>query len=255
MIESQLLRDDEGGVRHGFFTRQGGVSEGLFASLNCGLGSGDDQGKVRENRARVARRLGADPERLVTVRQVHSARALIAEGPWPAGAPPEADAVVTNTPGLIVGALSADCAPVLLADREARVVAAAHAGWKGALGGIIEAAVAAMESLGARRERIRAAVGPTIGPADYEVGRDFEGRFLESDSANAAFFASGRDDAHVQFDLPSYCAKRLASSGIVHAEILPLSTYASESEFFSYRRSVHAQEPDYGRQISAIVVL
>ena len=162
MIESGLLSDETRTIHHGFFTREGGVSEGIYASLNCGLGSGDMPENVRENRARVARRLGADPVNLVTVRQVHSPRALIAEEPWPIMAPPEADAIVTRTPGLVVGALAADCAPVLFADPEAQVVAAAHAGWRGALGGVIEATVDAMESLGARRERIRAAVGPAI---------------------------------------------------------------------------------------------
>ncbi len=154
MIESGLLSDETGAIHHGFFTREGGVSEGIYASLNCGLGSGDMPENVQENRARVARRLGADPANLITVRQVHSPRALIAEQPWPVSAPPEADAIVTRTPGLLVGALAADCAPVLLADHEAKVVAAAHAGWRGALGGVLEATVDAMESLGARRERI-----------------------------------------------------------------------------------------------------
>ena len=255
MIESGLLKDGSGAIGHGFFTREGGVSEGLYASLNCGLGSGDVQERVRENRARVARRLGGDPARLLTVRQVHSPRALIAEAPWPVESPPEADAIVTRTPGLVIGALSADCAPLLFADHEAGIVGAAHAGWRGALSGIIEATVDAMEGLGAAPERIRAAVGPAIGQAAYEVGRDFEGRFLEADSANAAFFAEGRDEAHVHFDLPAYCLKRLKSRGVVHAELLPHCTCADESRFFSYRRSVHRDDPDYGRQISAILVL
>ncbi len=255
MIESGLLSDESGAIRHGFFTRQGGVSEGLYASLNVGLGSGDVQDRVRENRARVARRLGGDPAGLLTVRQVHSPRAIIAETPWPAEAPPEADAIVTRTPGLVIGALSADCTPVLFADHEAKIVGAAHAGWRGALTGVLEATIDAMESLGARVERMRAAIGPTIGQAAYEVGRDFEARFLDADPANASFFISGRDEGHVQFDLPGYCLKRLESRGVVMAELLPHCTCSDESRFFSFRRSVHRNEPDYGRQISAILVM
>ena len=255
MIESELLRDDDGGIRHSFFTREGGVSQGLYASLNCGLGSGDAPDAVRENRARVASRLGADPSRLVTVRQVHSPLALIADAPWPLGAPPEADAIVTRTPGLAIGVLSADCAPILFADREAKVVAAAHAGWRGALTGVIESTVAAMESLGSRRERISAVVGPAIGQSAYEVGLDFQARFLDHDPSNAVFFLAGKDDSHVQFDLAGYCLKRLGNSGIVHREVVFLCTYSHESHFFSYRRSVHREDPDYGRQISAIVIL
>ena len=255
MIESSVLGDESSAIRHGFFTREGGVSEGLYASLNCGLGSGDVQERVRENRARVARRLGAEPANLITVRQVHSARALVADSPWPTHAPPEADAIVTTTPGLAIGALAADCAPVLFADHEARIIASAHAGWRGALSGIIEATVDTMEKLGARRDRIHAAVGPAISQAAYEVGRDFEEKFLDNDPANAAFFVAGKDEQHVQFDLQGYCGKRLENSGIVHSDILPLCTYSSESLFFSFRRSVHRKEADYGRQISAIVIL
>jgi polyphenol oxidase len=253
MIESGLLRDETGGIRHGFFTREGGVSQGLYASLNCGLGSADTREAVRENRARVAGRLGAVPDWLITVHQVHSPVALIAEGPWPS-APPKADAIVTRTPGLVVGALSADCAPVLFADRDAKVVAAAHAGWRGAIGGVIEATLAAMESIGARRERISAVVGPTIGQDAYEVGREFRAAFEGEDAANAAYFRSGIDDEHFQFDLPAYCVKRLRRAGVMQCESLGLCTYTDESLFFSYRRSFHAGEPDYGRQISAILV-
>lgn len=254
MIESDLLKG-EAGIRHGFFTREGGVSEGLYASLNCGLGSGDATSAVRENRARVATRLGGEPQRLLTVRQVHSPCAIVASEPWPAEAPPEADAIVTATPGLVVGVLSADCAPLLFADREAKIVAAAHAGWRGALGGVIEATVARMEALGAHRERISVAVGPAIGQDAYEVDRGFEARFLNEDAANRAFFVPGKDEGHVQFDLPGYCLKRLRNAGVVHSEILQLCTYSRESHFFSYRRSVHRNEPDYGRQISAIVIV
>jgi polyphenol oxidase len=254
MIESELLCDEAGGIRHGFFTREGGVSEGIYASLNCGLGSADARDAVRENRARVAQSLGADPANLLTVHQIHSPRALIADAPWP-GSPPDADAIVTRTPGLVVGALAADCAPVLFADPEAKIVGAAHAGWRGALSGVIEATIAAMETLGGRRERIRAAVGPAIGQAAYEVWRDFEKRFLDDSPTNVAFFQAGKDEDHVHFNLPRYCLNRLKNAGIVHSEVVELCTYSNESHFFSYRRSVHRNEPDYGRQISAIVVL
>jgi len=254
MIESHVLRDEAGGIRHGFFTREGGVSQGIYASLNCGLGSADAKDAVRENRARVAERLGAAAGRLLTVHQVHSPVALIVEEPWPA-APPRADAIVTRTPGLVVGALSADCAPVLLADRQAKVVAAAHAGWRGALGGVIEAAIDAMESLGAERGRISAVVGPAIGQDAYEVGPEFRVTLEDEDPANAAYFKTGADDAHFQFDLPAYCLKRLKRAGVGQCESLGLCTYTNESLFFSYRRSLHAREADYGRQISAILVM
>jgi polyphenol oxidase len=253
MIESGLLRDARDGIRHGFFTREGGVSEGIYASLNCGLGSADARDAVRENRARVAMRLGSAPEQLLTVHQVHSPVALIVEEPWPAS-PPKADAIVTRTPGLAVGALSADCAPLLFADAQARVVAAAHAGWRGAIGGVIEATLAAMESIGARRDRINAVVGPTIGQDAYEVGAEFRATFEDEDAANAAYFKTGADAAHFQFDLPAYCVNRLRRAGVLTCESLGLCTCSSESLFFSYRRSFHAGEPDYGRQISAILI-
>jgi YfiH family protein len=254
MIESEILADGTGGIRHGFFTREGGVSQGVYASLNCGLGSADRREDVHENRARVARRLGGDPARLITAHQVHSPRALVADGPWP-GAAPQADAIVTRTPGLVIGVLTADCAPVLFADHEARIVAAAHAGWRGALSGVIEAALAAMEDIGARRERIHAAVGPCISRAAYEVGAEFRATFLEADAGNTIFFKSGADEAHFHFDLPAYCIKRLKEAGIAQCESLGRCTYADESLFFSFRRSSHRSEPDYGRQISAMLIL
>jgi polyphenol oxidase len=254
MIESGILADGAGVIRHGFFTREGGVSEGIYASLNCGLGSADGREQVAENRARVALRLGGDPARLISAHQVHSARALIADAPWP-GAAPQADAIVTHTPGLAIGVLTADCAPVLFADHEARVVGVAHAGWRGALSGVIEAALDAMESIGARRDRIHAAVGPCISQAAYEVGREFRDGFLQTGAANAAFFKSGADEYHFQFDLPGYCLKRLQEAGIARCESLGLCTYESESLFFSYRRSSHRSEGDYGRQISAMLIL
>lgn len=240
------------GIGHGFFTRAGGVSEGLYASLNCGLGSGDAAEAVRENRGRVAGRLGVEHERLLTAYQVHSPTAVTVEGPWQ-GERPDADALVTATPGLAVGVLTADCAPVLFADAEARVVGAAHAGWKGALTGVLEAAVDAMERLGARRARIAAAVGPCIAQASYEVGPEFAGTFLTQDPANAAFFAPGQGD-RLQFDLKGYVAARLRRAGIGALAIDPADTQQDEARFFSFRRSTKRGEKDYGRLISAIVL-
>ncbi|MDX2203473.1 MAG: peptidoglycan editing factor PgeF [Hyphomicrobiaceae bacterium] len=240
------------GIAHGFFTRQGGVSGGIYGTLNCGPGSDDDPDAVSRNRARVAAHLGASG--LVTAHQIHSATAIVAEAPWTTGARPKADAIVTRTPGLAVGALSADCAPVLLADPQARVVAAAHAGWRGAVGGILEATVAQMVSLGARRENIRAAVGPTIGAAVYEVGPDFQTQVLAVDAAAADCFHEPRPGARVHFDLPRYVALRLRRAQIMVAEETPPCTYEANRDFFSFRRSQALKEPDYGRQISAIVL-
>jgi YfiH family protein len=235
---------------HGFFTRAGGVSTGIYAGLNCGRGSRDDPGAVDENRARVAAALGVAPERLLTVHQVHSARAVVADGPW-SGAPPEADAVVTRAPGLAVAALAADCAPVLLADAHAGVVGAAHAGWRGALDGVLEAAVEAMIGLGARRERIAAAVGPCISQAAYEVGPEFVERFLDEDRGFARWFAGGRGDRSV-FDLPGFALGRLRAAGVERCVWTGHCTHGAPARFFSYRRSVQAGEGDYGRNISAI---
>lgn len=248
LLTSPLL--DLPGVRHAFFTRQGGVSQGIYASLNVGVGSNDDPAAVAENRRRCAARLGGE---LVTAYQVHSPTALVADGPWPAG-PPQADAVVSATPGVICGALSADCAPILLADPEARVVAAAHAGWKGALTGVAEAAIARMETLGARRERIRAAVGPCIAPASYEVGLEYVARFTEADPAYARFFTAGETSDKRQFDLPGFVLARLRAAGIGACEWIGRDTCAEEDLFFSNRRAFKAGEPDYGRLLSAIVL-
>lgn len=248
VLTSPLL--DLPGVRHAFFTRQGGVSEGIYASLNVGAGSDDDPAAVQENRRRCAERLGGE---LVTAYQVHSPTALVADGPWPAG-PPQADAVVTATPGVICGALSADCAPILMVDPEARVVAAAHAGWKGALTGVAEAAIARMEALGARRDRIRAAVGPCIGPKSYEVGLEFAHRFLQADGAYARFFQSGSSDDKRQFDLPGFVLARLKAAGIERCEWIGRDTCADEDLFFSNRRAFKRGEADYGRLLSAIVL-
>lgn len=242
------------GIRHGFFTRQGGVSLDLYASLNCGPGSGDLPTRVAENRARVARELGASQADVVTLYQVHSATALSVDGPVPAVGRPKADAVVTRTPGLAVGVLTADCAPVLFADAQARVVAAAHAGWRGAHAGILEATVAEMERQGAQRARICAAVGPAINQVSYEVGPDFEAELLQGCSDNERYFARGDAGTRAHFDLPGYVADRLAAAHIGLVERASPCTYANESLFFSFRRSQHRKEGDYGRQISAIVV-
>jgi YfiH family protein len=242
-----------GGVRHGFFTRRGGVSTGIHSSLNAGLGSKDDPAAVAENRRRIAAHFGAEPAALLSCYQIHSAIALAAEGPW-GSARPEGDAVATRTPGLVCGALAADCAPVLLADGEAGVVAAAHAGWKGAIGGIVESTVAAMEALGARADRIVAAVGPCIGPDSYEVGLEFLDRFIAEDAGAARFFRPGAAADKRQFDLPAYVLDRLARAGVRRAEWIGHDTCAEEALFFSNRRAFKRGEGDYGRLISAIAL-
>ena len=229
------------GIRHGFFTRQGGVSKGVYGSLNCGLGSRDDAENVRQNRSLVAETLGVPPEHLLTLYQIHSATAVIVDKPWN-GTVSEADALVTRTPGLAIGALTADCAPVLFCDPEARVVAAAHAGWRGALLGIVEATVASMERLGAKPERMVAVIGPTISQRAYEVGTDYVERFLVEEPASSPFFMTG------------YVAERLGRAGVGTVSDLGLCTYCDETRLFSYRRSQHHGEQDYGRQISAIVL-
>ncbi len=240
------------GVAHGFFTRHGGVSLGDYASLNCGLGSKDDPVAVHENRARVAAFLTARD--VVTAHQVHSPTAVVAEHAWSQDQRPRADAIVTATRGLGVGVLTADCAPVLFADPEAGVVAAAHAGWRGALSGVIESALEAMEKLGARRRRIRAAVGPCIGQAAYEVGPEFEQEFLRQGMANARFFSRQSPQLRPHFSLAAYAEHRLLQAGIGDVASLAPCTYANADDFFSYRRSRAQKVPDYGRQISAIVL-
>ncbi len=243
------------GIRHGFFTRRGGASEGAYASLNCGMGSGDELAIVMQNRAQVAAKLGTTRERLLNGNQVHSAIAIAVSAPWPdIKSRPPSDALVTATPGLAVGALTADCTPILFADPTARVVGAAHAGWKGALAGILESTVAAMEALGARRDCISAAIGPTIGPAAYQVGDEFEAAFIHRDAGYARFFRRPDPGGRPYFDLPGFVAARLADAKILAVEDLRLDTYAHESDFFSYRRMGHQGGTDYGRQISAIVL-
>jgi YfiH family protein len=230
--------------------RRGGISTGLVAGLNAGLGADDDPAAVQANRA-LAIAAVLPGAALATVYQVHSADCVAASAPWPDAARPQADALVTNQPGLLLGIVTADCAPVLLADRAAGVIGAAHAGWKGALGGVTDAVIAAMEALGAERGRIVAAVGPCIAQASYEVDTVFQDRFCADHPGNAAFFAPGRS-GHAQFDLEGYVALRLTSAEIVTVERLGLDTYADPAGFFSYRRATHENAPSYGRQLSLI---
>ena len=241
-------------IRHGFFTRGGGVSQGVYASLNGGVGSNDAPDKVAENRARMAAALGVPPDRLLTANQIHSPDVAVADQPWTRETRPRADAIVTRTPRLAIGVSTADCGPLLLADAEARVIGAAHAGWRGALTGVIEATVAAMEALGAERSRIAAALGPTIRQPNYEVGPEFVERFLAADADNARFFAPSERAGHALFDLTGYIADRLQRAGIVNFEDLGLCTYAEPERFFSYRRTTKLGEPDYGRHINAIAL-
>ena len=237
------------GVTHGFLGRCGGVSEGVVAGLNVGWGSGDDRAAIIENRRRAVEAVlpGA---RLVTVHQVHSAE-VVEAGEWPDDNRPHADALVTNKPGILLGILTADCAPVLYIDREAGVIGAAHSGWRGAVAGVNEATVAAMERLGARRDRIAAAIGPAIAARNYEVDHGFEERLLALDLANERFFTEG-PAGKPHFDLEAYIVARLAAAGIRKVEALGLDTYADSGRFYSFRRATHRSEPDYGRQVSLI---
>ena len=242
------------GIAHGFFGREGGVSTGLYESLNCGPGSSDDAKSVAENRRRIAAALAPDlraDARLVSLSQIHSAVVHTLPA-WEER--PEGDAMVTATPGLALGILTADCAPVLLADPKAKVIGAAHAGWKGALGGVLEATLDAMEKLGALRDRIAAAIGPCISQNNYEVSWEFRDRFLEHGLKHRRFFIPSDKEGHYRFDLAGYAAHRLTAAGIGSVEMLGVCTYPPENGFFSFRRTTHADEPDYGRQISAIVL-
>lgn len=242
------------GIRHAFFTRAGGVSAGIYASLNAGLGSRDAPENVVQNRARMAAALGVAPQALFTCQQVHSADAIAIAAPFGADARPRADGMATATPGLALAVSTADCSPVLFADPVARVVGAAHAGWRGALAGVTDATIAAMQSLGAARPRILAAIGPMIRQDSYEVGLDLKGRFIAADAANARFFRDGAREAHFLFDLAGYVAARLAAAGLARIEDIGACTYADVEHFFSYRRMTHRNEPDYGRHLSAIVL-
>jgi len=243
------------GVRHAFFTRAGGVSEGIYASLNGGVGSNDDRAHVAENRARMAAAVGVGREALITAYQIHSADVVVAETPWTHTARPHADAIVTRVPGLAIGVSTADCGPVLLADAETRVIGAAHAGWRGALAGVTDAAIAAMERLGAERTRIVAALGPMISQPNYEVGADLVERFRGADPSNARFFRPAARAGHALFDLPGYIAARLTSAGIAKIEDLAACTYADPDRFYSFRRTTHRGEPDYGRHVNAIALV
>jgi polyphenol oxidase len=251
MITLGVLNDLPG-IRHGFMTRAGGVSEGIYASLNCGLGSNDDQERVHENRRRVLDMVGIPANTLLTAYQVHSPDVLAVEEEWRDGPRPKVDALVTERANIAIAASSADCVPILFADPEARVVAAAHAGWRGAIGGVLQATVKQMCALGARPERIRAGVGPCIGPASYEVGPEFPAPFLAQNPANARFFRPAQRAGHYMFDLESYVASELAAMKLVEIEVARRDTCAETETFFSYRRSVLNKEPDYGRHVSVI---
>lgn len=241
------------GLRHAFFTREGGVSSGIYASLNGGVGSSDDAAHVTENRRRMAEHLGVAPARFLTVFQIHSPDVAIATAPWDTESRPRADAMVTKIPGLAIGVTAADCGPILFADPAARVIGAAHAGWKGAFGGVLENTIAAMEELGAARGGIIAAIGPLIRQPSYEVGAEFVARFAEADKDNARFFVPSSRADHAMFDLAGYIRQRLERAGILMIDDTGVDTYADE-RLFSYRRSVHRKEPDYGRNIHAIVL-
>ncbi len=252
MITAEALNRVDG-VRHGFLTRRGGVSDGVYASLNCGLGSGDHRDLVAANRARALERLGLGGG-LVTAHQCHSARVVVVEEPWATGDAPEADGLVTDRPGVVLGVLTADCAPVLLADGGAGVIGVAHVGWRGALDGTIEATVEAMIGLGATPSAMVAAVGPAIGPQSYEVGAEFHHAFADHAAGNGGYFRAAERPGHFMFDLPAYVADRLAGRGLGAVEGIDRDTYAEEELFFSYRRTTHRGERDYGRGLSAIAL-
>jgi YfiH family protein len=242
------------GIRHGFFTRTGGVSEGIYASLNGGLGSHDAAAKVAENRARMAAALAVRPERLLTAYQTHSCDVVTVAAPWSPDARPRADAIVTRARGLAVAVTTADCGPVLFADAQAGVVAAAHAGWRGAFHGVLEATIAALESCGADRSRLVVALGPMIRQPNYEVGPEFVARFEAADAANARFFKPAARAGHALFDTAGYIAERLKGCGIAHIEDIGRCTYGEPGTFFSYRASTHRGEPDYGRLVNGIAL-
>lgn len=243
-------------IAHGFFSRRGGVSTGLYDSLNCGTGSNDDRASVLSNRATVANVMGIAPDRLLSLYQIHSPDIVTLEHDtplWQPGQGPKADGMVTREPGLGLGVLAADCTPILFADADAGVIGACHAGWKGALGGVADATVAAMEALGASNKNIVAAIGPTIRQPSYEVGAEFRDRFIDADRANADWFIAGADPGKFHFDLPGYLTQRLRDAGVAHIEDAGICTYAN-ANYFSYRRTTHRREPDYGRNISVIAL-
>jgi polyphenol oxidase len=251
---AEALTDDRIKAPHGFFTRRGGVSGGAYASLNCSLSSQDSRENVLENRARAARSVGADPERLLGLTQVHGIHVVTATRAWAPGEGERADAMVTERRELALGIITADCAPVLFADSAGGVVGAAHAGWRGAVAGIIEATIAAMASLGARRDRIVAAIGPCIGRDSYEVAADLRDAVLANNPTDARFFSAGKRDARWQFDLPAYCAARLREAGVADVRVTHIDTLADEERFFSHRRRTLAGGGPIGHQISVIAV-
>jgi len=254
MLQSSVL-SALAGIRHGFFTRAGGVSRGCYESLNGGVGSNDAPAHVAENRARMAAAVGVSPERLISAYQIHSPAVVTVDAPWDANARPKADAIVTRASGLAIAVSTADCGPILFADAEAGVIGAAHAGWRGALSGVAEATIAAMEQCGADRSHIVAALGPMIRRQNYEVGPEFVAQFADDDSSNERFFQSAPRAGHSLFDLGGYIAARLARAGIGRIDDLDRCTYAEPETFFSYRRSVHRGEPDYGRHLNAIALV
>lgn len=244
-------------IFYGFFGRAGGVSTGVFSGLNCGQGSGDDPQHIARNRAIVAARAGISPKNLLSLYQVHGPLCLPVENPWTPEARPQADAMATDKAGIGLGILIADCAPILFAAESqegAPLIAAAHAGWKGALSGVMDSAVKALIAQGARTETIRACIGPCIGPASYEVGEAFAEPFLAEDKTAEGFFKKAKKPGHLMFDLPSYCVWRLTRAGVGNVSCLNQDTYADESKFYSYRRTTHRKEPDYGRQIAVIAI-
>ena len=243
------------GLRHAFFTRRGGVSGGVYDSLNGGTGSNDDAAAIAANRARMAATLGVAPDRFLTAYQIHSPSVVVAEAPWPADQRPRADAIVTRTKGLAVGISTADCGPVLFADATAGVVGAAHAGWRGALAGVTDSTIAAMEQLGAERTRIVAALGPMIRQPNYEVGEELIGQFRAVDRANDRFFRASPKAGHAMFDLAGYVLARLVAAGLTTVEDVGLCTYADPARFFSYRRGTHQGATDYGRHINSIALI
>lgn len=242
------------GLRHAFFTRAGGVSDGVYASLNGGVGSSDDPVRVGENRARMAQRVGVAAERLLVPYQIHSSEALYVAEPWSADARPRCDGLVTDVAGLALGVTGADCGMLLFADARAGVIGACHAGWKGAVSGMIETTIAVMERRGARRADVHVALGPAIGRESYEVGPEFLERFLAEDAGFARFFTPSERAGHALFDLPGFIATRVAALDVASFVDLRLDTYTNETHCFSYRRSVHRAEPDYGRLVSAIAL-
>ncbi|MGH6959055.1 MAG: peptidoglycan editing factor PgeF [Dongiaceae bacterium] len=253
MITADALTDCRR-VRHAFFTRLGGVSEGVYDSLNCGLGSGDETARVQENRRRAMALVELPAEALATAYQVHSPDVAVVERPWTLAERPKVDAMVTTRPGMALGISTADCVPVLFADAAAGVIGAAHAGWRGAIGGVLEATVAAMQTQGARGPRIHAAIGPCIAQPSYEVGPEFPAPFLEQDADNARFFIASTRAGHFMFDLPGYVASRLARLGLGSIDDVHCDTCAEADLFFSYRRTTLQGEPDYGRGLSVIAL-